>query len=147
MKPVAHHGVKFKQWKQSSLTTQRAGKKRGGVWRPLRHEHCRSPSCVLCDPSALLIIHHPFLCKTTRPMLQNRCTPPILLLSWRRANWTSGAVPPPWRRNHHVTEALARRTEHTHAVCGAEKRRQKTVSPRSASPKFFLVSVIDFKTN
>lgn len=104
-------------------------------------EHCTSPSCFLCSLSALLIIHHPFLCKTTRPMLQNPCTPPILLLSWQRTKWTRGDEAITWQRSWRGRQTVP-------TLCrGAELWRHKVAPQKSASPNFLLVSVTDFKTN
>lgn len=103
--------INFMVWTSSCSLRSPSGRDEGGdcgccparsflLWTPTPpREHYASPSCFLCSHSALLIIHHPFLCKTTRPMLQNPCTPPILSLSWQRTNWTDGNEAIPWQRS------------------------------------------------
>lgn len=94
--------MKFKRvWKQSSLTAQTVRTDKAGEHRSLpahssflwtstlMHKHCISSSCFLRSLSALLIIHHPLSLWNHKTKLQNRCTPPIPLLSWQRAKRTS----------------------------------------------------------
>lgn len=137
--------MKFQQFSDKSEWVQM-----GGVCllaffcfgHPLRRAStAHPPSCFLCSLSALLIIHYPFPCKTTRPMLQNPCTPPILLLSWQRTKWTRGDEAITWQRSWRGRQTVP-------TLChGAELWRHKVAPQKSASPNFLLVSVTDFKTN